>query len=110
MTVPSAIESVVTSVGFWYLSVGVATTVTVFAIAMSPAGHVLNIITVPLGYQFQSCPYCPDFGIKKITYTDCENCGSEITENFSYGRSPAGESQMHYFCNRECHDSWGDNQ
>jgi len=72
----------------------------------TPLSNVLNVVTVPLGYEWQSCPYCPDFGVEKITYTECANCSREITENFSRGRSPAGESTMYHFCSNDCYNVW----
>ena len=75
--------------------------------AATPFSIVLNVITVPLGYEWQSCPYCPTFGIERITYTECANCGTEITKNFSRGRSPAGDSTMYHFCDNDCYDAWG---
>jgi hypothetical protein len=91
---------------FLGLSILLSGTLTLLLFFMTPFSNVLNAITVPLGYEWQSCPYCPEFGIKKITYTDCANCGTEITENFSTGRSPAGDSEMYRFCDRDCLDSW----
>jgi hypothetical protein len=64
----------------------------------TPAANVLNVVTVPLGYEIQSCPYCPEVGIEKITYTDCTVCGTEIAENFSAGTSPSGDSELHHVC------------
>lgn len=75
--------------------------------SMTPLSNILNVVTVPLGYEWQSCPNCPSFGIEKITYTDCANCGETVAENFSRSTSPAGESTWYYFCDSDCHDEWG---
>jgi len=76
--------------------------------AMTPFSNMLNVITVPLGYEWQSCPFCPEFGVEKITYTDCANCGDRIAENFNRSQSPAGESEWYCFCSDECHGNWSE--
>lgn len=76
---------------------------------ISPFSNVLNIITVPLGYEWQSCPYCPDVGIKKITTTECEHCGDEHAENWGASYHPAGtDSPTYRFCSSECMYEWKD--
>jgi len=80
----------------WALASGAVALGTLFVI--SPASNILNLITVPLGYEWSSCPYCPDVGVRKITYSDCAVCGSETVENFSASRSPAGTDEWLYVC------------
>lgn len=71
---------------------------------MSPASLVLNFITVPLGYEWQSCPYCPEFGIEKITKAECEQCGEVHAENWGAAKYKDGDRLP--FCSNECLDDW----
>ena len=71
---------------------------------MSPLSNVLNIITAPLGYEYSSCPYCPKFGVTKIQYETCEQCGKKHGRGFA---APAfyGD-ETHMFCSNECLQEW----
>jgi len=71
---------------------------------MSPFSNILNVITVPLGYEWQSCPYCPEFGIEKITKADCDHCGDEHVENWGAGARRDGD--WYSFCDSDCLDGW----
>jgi hypothetical protein len=37
----------------------------------------INIVLVPLGYRFSSCPNCPEFGIEKMDKFVCSLCDEE---------------------------------
>ncbi len=80
--------------------VGITAT-TVFL--MTPFSNVLNLITVPLGYEYSSCPYCPEFGVKKIEYEECDNCGEEHATNFGASWYTGGQDgEKYHFCQNEC--------
>jgi len=80
----------------WALASGLLVAGVVFIV--SPLSNVLNFITVPLGYEWSSCPHCPEVAIRKITYSDCAVCGAETAENFSASRSPGGSDEWLYVC------------
>ncbi len=73
---------------------------TVFII--SPFSNILNAITVPLGYEWQSCPNCPDVGIKKIEHAECAHCGEQHATNFGAAKYRDGERIS--FCSNDCLD------
>ena len=60
---------------------------------MLPISNVLNAVTVPLGYEYSSCPYCPEFSVKKIEYEECDNCGEEHATNFGASWYTGGQDQ-----------------
>jgi len=72
--------------------------------AVSPLSNVLNVITVPLGYEWQSCPHCPAVGIDPITWSECAHCGEEHRENF--GAAAYRDGARIPFCSSECLDIW----
>lgn len=74
---------------------------------MTPISNVLNVITVPLGYEYSSCPFCPEFGIKKIEYVDCDNCGDEHGRGYS-GAAAYRDGTKYVFCSNECLQDWDD--
>lgn len=70
---------------------------------MLPVSNVLNVITVPLGYEYSSCPYCADFGLRKIEYGDCDNCGDEHATNFGASWYTGGQDgDKYHFCSNDC--------
>ena len=71
----------------------------------SPFSNVLNVCTVPLGYEWQSCPNCPAVGVEKMTWAECQHCGDKHRENFCAAAYRDGESFR--FCSRVCLDAWG---
>lgn len=81
---------------------------TALFVLMTPLANYLNIITVPLGVEVSSCPYCPDFTIRRITWTDCDCCGDRIRENFAHKKSAAGSSDWLHFCDYECKEDWSE--
>jgi len=70
---------------------------------MTPLSNILNVITVPLGYEYSSCPYCPVFHVRKIEYDECDNCGKEHATNFGASWYTGGQDgEKYYFCQNEC--------
>lgn len=70
---------------------------------VSPLSNVLNVVTVPLGYEWQSCPNCMDVGIRKIERTQCDNCGTEHVTNWGASWYTGGENGDKYeFCDSNC--------
>lgn len=76
-----------------------------FVFLTLPISNVLNVITVPFGYEYSSCPYCPDFGVKKIEIVACENCGRVQKRGFSGAAIHRGGGS-YLFCSNECLDDW----
>lgn len=70
----------------------------------TPLANVLNVITVPLGYEISSCPYCPEFSINKVSKSECEHCGEEHIENFGAAKY-AGDGEFR-FCDSDCLEQW----
>lgn len=74
--------------------------------AMTPLSNVLNVVTIPLGYEWQSCPYCPAFGVEKITHAECVTCGARHAENF--GSAVHRDGDEFRFCSLGCSQQWRD--
>lgn len=72
---------------------------------MTPFSNVLNVITIPLGYEFSSCPNCPEFTIEKITYHECAECGDEHGRGVS-GTAAYRDGERYLFCSNDCLDGW----
>ena len=73
---------------------------------MTPFSNVLNVVTVPLGYEFSSCPNRPEFTIEKITYHECAQCGEEHGRGVS-GTAAYRDGEKYPFCSLDCLDEWG---
>jgi hypothetical protein len=67
---------------------------------ISPASNLLNVVTVPLGYQWQSCPHCPAVSIRRVRWAECENCGERHRTNFGSARWDDGERIP--YCGLDC--------
>lgn len=91
----------------WAL-LGVAFVVVILTtiLLFSPFAGVLNIVAIPLGYFVNSCPYCTDVSIERLRTTECAVCETEIREQLSMGRSPAGDDEMYHFCSNDCYTGW----
>jgi len=72
---------------------------------MTPVSNILNVVTVPLGYEYSSCPYCPEFGITKIEYENCDHCGEEHGRGYS-GAAAYRDGEEYVFCSNDCLDDW----
>jgi len=94
------LEQAVPMVGILCLSL-----VAGIAFLTTPLGNFLNIITIPLGYAFSSCPYCPEFAITKLETHECVECGKEHKRGF--GNAAAYRDGEEYpFCSNECLNNW----
>lgn len=71
---------------------------------LSPFSEILNVITVPLGYQWLSCPYCPDVSLRRITWADCDHCGTRHRTNFGAAKYKDGDEYR--FCDWDCLTTW----
>ena len=74
---------------------------------MLPISNVLNLITIPLGYEYSSCPHCPAFGVTKIEYEDCDHCGEEHGRGYS-GAAACRNGDKYVFCSNDCLDAWNE--
>jgi len=72
--------------------------------AMTPLSNVVNIVTVPLGYEWSSCPFCPAFSIEKIEWAECDNCGRRHRTNFGAAKYKDGNEWR--FCDSDCLDGF----
>lgn len=72
---------------------------------MTPFSNILNAITIPLGYEFSSCPNCPEFTIEKITYHECAQCGDEHARGVS-GTAAYRDGEKYCFCSLDCLGDW----
>lgn len=72
---------------------------------MTPVSNVLNVVTLPLGYEYSSCPNCPEFGITKLEYHDCAQCGAEHGRGFG-GAAVHRDGEEWVFCSNDCLDAW----
>jgi hypothetical protein len=88
-----------------YALLGAVGLVSVTIFLTTPLSNILNIITVPLGYEYSSCPYCPEFGIQKIEYSECDNCGERHGRGYS-GAAAYRDGSKYEFCSNECLSSW----
>lgn len=74
------------------------------AFLLSPFSNVLNVITVPLGYKWSSCPYCMAVSVEKIEWADCANCGRRHMTNFGAVWYRDGDELR--FCDSGCLDEF----